>query len=359
VKILDRYIAREFLRFLGLVLATFITLYLLIDFFEKIRMFMSNAATVRQVVSHFLYTIPMIVTQTLPAAVLLGSLITFGTLSRHGEITAMKAGGISLYRIATPVAVMAAALCGVLFLFSEYVTPKTYERAEYIRLVEVQKKTSYGSFKQNAIWYRAKDAIYNFKFFDVQKNMLQGITIHYLKEMGEIAMRIDAERAEWKNGQWVFHNLLVTRFPQGDFPQLQRIREQVIALPEKPSDFQVVQKNTEEMGFFELRDYVRKLSSEGYDATRYIVDMHGKIAFSLVSLILAVIGAAFSVRSERSGGMVQSIGAGIVLGFSYWIIFAFGLSLGRSGTIPPFLAAWSANLLFGAGAIVLFRRLRT
>ncbi len=359
MKILDRYILREFVRFLGLVLATFVILYLLIDFFEKIRMFMSNAATVRQVVSHFFYTIPMIVTQTLPAAILLASLITFGTLSRHGEITAMKAGGISLYRIAAPVVGMAAVLCGVLFLFSEYVTPKTYERAEYIRLVEVQKKQSLGSFKQNAIWYRGKDGIYNFKFFDVQKNTLRGITIHYLKEMSEITMRIDAERAEWKNDQWVFHNLLITRFPKGDFPQLERIQERVVAMPEKPADFQVVQKNTEEMGFFELRGYVGKLQSEGYDATRYIVDMHGKVAFSLVSIILAVIGAAFSVRSERSGGMVQSIGAGIVLGFSYWIIFAFGLSLGRSATIPPFLAAWSANLLFGAGAIFLFKRLRS
>ncbi|HOG16547.1 MAG TPA: LPS export ABC transporter permease LptG [Syntrophales bacterium] len=359
MKILDRYVAREFLRFLGLVLATFVVLYLLIDFFEKIRMFMSNAATVRQVVTHFLYTIPMIVTQTLPAAVLLASLITFGTLSRHGEITAMKAGGISLYRIAAPVVAIAAAICGLLFLFSEYVTPKTYEKAEYIRLVEVQKKESLGTFKQNAIWYRGKDGIYNFKFFDVQRNEIQGITIHYLKDMSEISMRIDAERAEWKDGKWIFHNLLITRFPKDDFPQLERVRQQVVAMPETPADFQVVQKNTEEMGFFELREFVRKLQSEGYDATRYIVDMHGKVAFSLVSLILAVIGAAFSVRSERSGGVVQSIGAGIVLGFSYWIIFAFGLSLGRSGTIPPLLAAWSANLLFGAGAVFLFKRLRT
>jgi lipopolysaccharide export system permease protein len=87
--------------------------------------------------------------------------------------------------------------------------------------------------------------------------------------------------------------------------------------------------------------------------------MHGKIAFSLVSVILAIIGVSFSLRSERSGGVTQSIGAGIVIGFSYWLVFAFTMSLGRSGTLPPFLAAWLANVLFGAASIFMFLRVRT
>ncbi len=89
------------------------------------------------------------------------------------------------------------------------------------------------------------------------------------------------------------------------------------------------------MGFFELRDYARKLRSEGYDATRYEVDMHGKVAFSLVTVILVFIGISFSLREERGGGVSRSIGAAIVIGFSYWLVHAFSLSLGRAGTLPP------------------------
>ena len=126
MKILDRYVAREFLRFLGLVLATFVVLYLLIDFFEKIRMFMSNAATVRQVVTHFLYTIPMIVTQTLPAAVLLASLITFGTLSRHGEITAMKSCGVSLWQMAAPILLGSILLSGICLYLNANLSPRSH-----------------------------------------------------------------------------------------------------------------------------------------------------------------------------------------------------------------------------------------
>jgi len=89
------------------------------------------------------------------------------------------------------------------------------------------------------------------------------------------------------------------------------------------------------------------------------VDLHGKLAFSFVSIILLVIGISFSLRSERSGGVAQSIGAGVIIGFSYWLVFAFSLSLGRSGTLYPILAAWIPNLLFSVAAYYLIRRLNT
>ena len=113
------------------------------------------------------------------------------------------------------------------------------------------------------------------------------------------------------------------------------------------------------MGYLELKNYVKKLQFEGYDSTRYLADLHGKIAFPLVSIILAVIGISFSLKTERSGGITKSIGAGIVIGFSYWVVFAFALSLGRSGTLPPLLAAWLANIIFGSAAAVMFFRVRT
>ncbi len=101
------------------------------------------------------------------------------------------------------------------------------------------------------------------------------------------------------------------------------------------------------MGFRELRNFVRKLRQEGYDSTRYETDLHGKIAFVFVSLILALIGVTFPMRSERSGGIAQGIGIGVIIGFSYWIVFAFTLSLGRSGTVPPVVAAWATNVILG------------
>ena len=359
MKILDQYLVREFLRNLILITLCFISLFLIIDFFEKIRMFMSNQATFQQIAGHFLYRIPMIVSHILPASTLLTALMTYGYLYRHSEIVAMKANGISLYRASYPVLIIAASICVVVFFMSEWITPYTNERAEYIRLVEVQKRQSLGTFKQNQIWYRGQKGIYNFRLFDAKTNRLHGITIYYMGPEMTLSMRLDAEWGEWKEERWLLHNLLVTRFKAGEFPSLENIAEQVVDLPEKPDDFKIVQKDVETMGYFELKRYIGKLQSEGYDATRYLVDLHGKLAFPLVSIILAVIGISFSLRSERSGGIAQGIGVGLFIGFSYWLVFAFGMSLGRSGTLPPLIAAWLGNILFGAASVFLLYRIKT
>ncbi len=357
--LLDRYILREFVRWFVLIMSVFILLYLIVDFFGQIRMFLSNNATPGQMLSYFLYNLPMIATLTLPAAVLVATLLALGTLSRHNEIVAMKACGINLYRVFLPIFVCAGAICILNFLIAEFIVPDANLRAEYVKRVDIQKQQDRGAFKRDELWYRGKKGIYSFKAFDTDRDTLQGITIHDLDGHFRLLRRIDAEWAEWKDGRWVFHNTLIARFGTSDFPDISWSDRWVADLPEKPSDFKVLQKDADKMGYLELKRYIRKLSGEGYDVTRYAADLHGKLAFSFVSLILVMIGVSFSVISERSAGRARSVGAGIIIGFSYWLVHAFALSLGRSGTIPPLLSAWTANILFCILAAILARRVQT
>jgi len=361
--ILDKYILKEFIKMFFLILISLAGLYLIVDFFERIRMFLSNHATAGQMASYFFLTLPMVLSQMIPISVLLGALLSFGILSKNSEITAMKANGLSLYRLSVPVVIASFTICIVIFLLNEFVTPYTNQRAKYVKLIEVQKREKLGSFKQNEIWYRGEQGIYNFSVFDPRTNILKGIQIHFFShdDRGgiQLSRRIDAKEAVWENGEWIFKDLLVTTFIQGEVPSIERVPSQVIPLSEEPSDFTVVQKDTEEMGLLELSRYVKKMRSEGYDTTRYRTDMHGKIAFPLVSIILTILGVSFSLKSERSGGVAQSIGLGIIIGFSYWIGFAFAISLGRAGTIPPVVAAWTANLILGLAAMIMFIRVKT
>ena len=359
MRLLDKYILKEYFRSFIITSVSFIALYLIVDFFEKIRMFLSNHASVIQMATYFLFSIPMIVSLILPAAVLLATLITYSNLSKYNEITAMKANGISLYRMSSPVLIFAAVIAVSLFYFSELITPAALQKTENIVIVEVQKQKALGFFKQNEIWYHSDNAIYNFKMFDVTANILRGVTINYINPDFTLKMRIDAERAEWKDGHWIFYNLLLTRFDGNNSPVLEWSKQKIIDLPEKPNDFKIMQKDAEKMGFFDLRKYIRKIQAEGYDATRYLVDLHGKIAFPFVTLILVIIGISFSLRQERHGGVMQSLGIGIVIGFSYWIVHAFSMSLGRSGILPAILSAWLANIIFATAAAALFFRART
>lgn len=357
--LLDRYIAREFILTFLFVLLAFLCLYMVVDFFERIRMFLSNKASLAQIVSYHLYTLPSVVATMMPACVLLAALTTFGLFSRNHEIVAMKANGISLYRIARPVIAFGLIVCGLNFLLNEFVTPAANWQAEYIKYVEVQKKKEWGAFKENQIWYKSRNAIYNFKLFVPAENRLQGVTISYLDPQFNLSSRIDAREALWQGDRWELRDVLRTTFAGKDFPVIERLPTLAVDIVEAPEDFQIVQKSADQMGFRELRTYIRKLRKEGYDATRYETDLHGKIAFVFVSLILALIGVAFPMRSERSGGIAQGIGIGVIIGFSYWIVFAFTLSLGRSGTLPPVAAAWATNIILGVVAVVMFRRVNT
>lgn len=363
MKILDRYILNEFVKMFLLILASLVALYLIVDFFERIRMFLSKNASMGQMASYFLLTIPMILSQMIPVAVLLGSLMSFGILSKNSEITAIKANGLSLYRLSLPVIVASSVICIAAFLLSEFVTPHTNQKAKYVKLVEIQKKGQMGSFKQNEIWYRGEQGIYNFSMFDPHTHTLRGIRIHFFEHNSpgsmRLSQRIDAKEAVWANDRWEFRDLIITTFSRDGIPSIKRVASRTIPLSEEPSDFMVVQKDTEEMGLLELRRYTKKMRSEGYDTVRYQTDMHGKIAFPLVSIILAILGISFSLKSERSGGIAQSIGLGIVIGFSYWIVFAFAVSLGRAGTLPPVIAGWAANLVVGVAATILFIRVKT
>jgi len=357
--ILDRYVTKEFARLFFLVLALFTSLFMIVEFFERIRMFLSNNASIIQMLSYFFFMIPMMISQTLPATALLAALLTFSTLARNSEMLAMKANGISLYRTSLPVFIASLLICVFAFLNSELVTPYSNQKADNIVYVEVQKREPLGTFKQNQLWYRGQNGIYNVRLFDPKTNIIQGITINYLDNNFTLTGRIDAEKAEWKDGKWVFYNMMITHFG-GEFPSPEWVSSKVIDLPETPVDFNFVQKEAEKMGFVELKNYIARLQAEGYDATRYLVDMHGKIAFTLVIMILVTIGISFSlIRTERSGGVMQSIGVGIIIGFSYWIVHAFSMSLGRSGSIPPVLSAWFANILFGIASVIMFLRVKT
>ena len=357
--ILDRYILKEFFKWFFLTLLSFTLVYLIVDFFGRIRMFLSNHATVMQIVGHFGYGIPQIITHTLPVSVLLASLLTFSVLSRNNEIVAMKSSGVSLYRASLPLLIAAVLISAVSFLFNEFITPQANQKAKYIEFVEVKKQQKTGVYKQNQIWHRSKNAIYNFAYFDPATNILKGITINYFDQDFRLTMRIDARQARWERNEWVLSNVLISTFSKDAFPELKRESALKIDLPDTPADLKAVQKDTDEMGFFELRDFIRKLQADGFDAGRYLADMHGKIAFVMVNIILVLLGVSFSLKSERSGGIALSIGAGIVIGFSYWIVFAFSLSLGRSMALPPMLAAWSANIILGAIALVLYLRVKT
>jgi lipopolysaccharide export system permease protein len=123
-------------------------------------------------------------------------------------------------------------------------------------------------------------------------------------------------------------------------------------------DLRVLDNNADNMSYRKLKDYADNLRSGGYQAYRYLTMMHTKISAPFAAFVMVILGIPFALRSSRSGGIARGIGTSIGIGFAYFVFNAVLLSYGRSGVLPPVVAAWGANFLFVTGGIWLAMTVR-
>jgi lipopolysaccharide export system permease protein len=351
MSILRRYICREFLKILLLSMSAFVLIYLVVDFFARIDTFLEHKAPPILVFLYYLHQIPGVGFQIFPLGILMATLLGLGILSRNNEITAMKASGISLYRITFPLLVMGMLASGLCFMGNEFIVPFSNRRSDSILSTQIRKKPRKTFLRNYKVWYRSENAIYNFQVFNPQRDLLEGITLFEFDDDFKLSRRIDAKRALWEGGAWHFYDVTIRDFCRETDIQTTRFEERVIPIPETPEVFKEERRETEEMGYYDLQRYIRKIEKGGYDATRYIVDLYAKLSFPFACAIMVFIGIPFSTKTARGGGVALPIVMSIVIGFSYWILLNLSLSLGRSGLLPPPLSAFVPHVLFGLAGI--------
>jgi lipopolysaccharide export system permease protein len=287
---------------------------------------------------------------TTPMAVLMGTILTIGTLSRNSEITAIRSSGVSLLQLGRPLLMTAAAISMLLLFLQEFVNPTTNAKMNSIDQVFVKKQGQKASFRQNNIWHRDEKTILQAKLFTPEKNSLSGITIWELGPQLQPLTRIDADTGTPDKNGWQLANVFTREFGPDGAISMQRDATVFKKIDLVPADLKKVAQDAEDMGFTALWRYCRAISENGYDATRYLTMLHAKISLPFAALIMAFLGIPFSLRDGRKGGIGIGIGVSVAIGFTYFIINALLLSLGQAGALPPAVAAWAANLIFaGAG----------
>ncbi len=358
MKILNRYLAREFVLNFLMGLAAFSTTYLIVEFFERINAFMVNQAPLALMAAYFLNKIPAIIYQVSAPAVLLASIMTLGQMSRHNEVIAMKAGGVALSQLVRPLLGTVLLICFVLLAVSEFILPRTNQNVRALRDQIIHKRKSVVTFKQSQIWIHSFQTIYNIQLYDPEKNALQGVTIFRFDSGFRLTERVDGRSARWEKGQWVFSDASVTRFPVNGFPVRKGYPRLVLDLPETPNDFRIAEKNPDEMNYRQLREYVHKVERDGYNARKYRTAMHASLSFPFVGLIMAAVGIPLALRKEKGAGIAVAVGLSILVSFIYYGVFSFSLALGNAETLPPFISAWLGNLIFGLVGMYLFLSVR-
>jgi lipopolysaccharide export system permease protein len=205
------------------------------------------------------------------------------------------------------------------------------------------------------IWIKSGRRLVHINFFDPVHQQVAGVTITTMGDDFKILSRVDAAKGRYEKGQWRFEQVIEQRYQPGETDyQVQILPEKRISLSLKPQDLEVVTRKTNEMSFTQLKRYVKKVEAEGYDATTYQVDMHAKIAFPFICIIMALAGAATGMRGFVKNNLPVAVALGVVICFFYWIMYGFCLSMGYAGILPPVVAAWVTNLFcLVAGALYL------
>ena len=363
--ILDDYVLREFLTSFVLVEVSFVLLSLIFSFFELLGDIIRNHAAIATVLEYLLNLTPSMVYTITPLSVLIAVLVTLGLFQRSNELTAMKATGISLYRVIVPIFLIAAALAVALFSFDQLYLPTANRRQEALRSIikgrpprtflRPDRQWIFGEKKEGA-----PESIFDYEFFDPNKNQFANLTVFEFEPGSfHLARRIFATSVHWEPQlhAWVFENGWVRSFSGGTVSDYSTFDARTFPqIEETPQYFKKENTPASEMSFGQLARYIHDLGQSGFDTMPLRVQLDKKLAYPLVTLVMAILAVPFALTAAGKRGSLTGVAVAIGIAIAYWVIAGLFEAMGNVNTLPAMLAAWSPDLLFGlAGGYLLLR----
>ncbi len=357
--ILDDMILRDFALYLTMILASFLVLALVFTFFELLTDIVRNKVPVITLAEYLWNLSPSLIYLMAPMAVLLAVLITFGLMDKSSELTAMKATGFSIYRATLPVIILCGIFAAGLFVFDQLYIPHTNREQEILRN-QIKGKPAQTYLQADRKWiFGQNNEIYYYRVFDPDLNYFGGISIfEFDPNTFQLTRRIYAEDARWEPRlqKWVFEKGWVRKLHGASIQDYQTFDVMIFnEIHEDPSYFKKEVKQSSEMNYEELRRYIDDLQQSGFDTVRLKVQLDKKIAFPIITLVMAILAIPFSASGRRGGALV---GVAVALGIAvvYWVTAGLFEAMGDANQLPAMLAAWAPDLIFGlAGGYLLLR----
>ena len=367
MRILDRYLIKQFCFVLLFSLIAFWVIFLVVDLVEHLDKFIDKQAAFFVVVKYYFYYTPYILVLSLPVSMLLSSLFSLGQLAKHNELTAMKSAGISLYRILLPLFILAFVMSLFVMGFGEILVPITYQKMMEVKTVEIEKGKRETNIILNNVFVQEEDGrIFHLATYDTKEKIGTGALVQRFEE-NRLKEEIRAKKVRWENNGWLFEDGVERIFsdslaepghsedlgkakldslppnPTEEYQAFDKLFR--LDLKIKPEALAKRQKKPDEMGYFELADYVKIKKRSGQVVAKETTDLHLKIAFPFVNFIIVLFGAPLAANPKRSG-LAIGFAISLFISFVYYTLIRMGQSFGYSEKLPPLLAVWAANILF-------------
>jgi LPS export ABC transporter permease LptG/LPS export ABC transporter permease LptF len=363
-RILDEYVVREFLNTFFLVLAGFVMLMLVFTFFELVGDILRNHIPLSTVGDYLINLTPSMLYQIAPLAVLIAVLVTFGVLNRNSELIAMKATGISIYRLVIPIVSISAILAVSLFFFDEFYLPQANRKQEALRnTIKGRPPQTFLHPEQKWIFGQPHAGepgrIFYYQFFDPDHNEFANLSIFEFNPSSfALTRRIFAARVYWdpRTGSWCFQKGWERDMDGANVTAYREFGQTSFAeIHEEPTYFKKESLQSQEMNFGQLDNYIRDLRQSGFDTMRLRVALWHKLAYPLIAVVMAVLAIPFALSMGRRGSLT-GIAVAIAVALAYWVVDSLFGAMGSVNYLPAALAAWSADILFGlVGGYLLLR----
>jgi len=354
-RIHDRYLLRQFIRIFLYSVFAFAVIYVTVDIFEEIDNFIDHEAKLHHILIYYVYSLPFILTYIIPVSLLLGTVFALGIMARRNELTALIASGVSLTRIAAPVFITSLLVSCFSAYFNDVIVAKANRHKDDIMRYEIEKQPRGNpEVSENFHYLGEAGFLYLARSFNHVEGVLYEVVVQQFAEH-TLRRRIDARRAVWENGVWVFYDGYVRTFDGGGERVEAFDKLSVPEIRETPEDFEAEEIEVENMTFRELKGFAEKVRRTGGRAEKYLVDLWFKLSFPFAGSIFVLIGVAFA-SGKRKQSIATGFGVTLVVAFMYYALLRVGQTLGHNGVLPPLLAAQLGNVIFLMLGIVLMTR---
>ena len=359
MKIIDKYLVKQFLQTLVFGLITFVLLFIIINLFEYLGSFVDNKATISIVLQYYFYYTPEITRLVLPVAVLLACLFVSGKMSTLNELTAIKAGGVSLYRYMLPFMITTLFICIFSIYFGGYVVPEANKKKIYIE--HTYMNLGYYTGGSNIFFQDSITRIVSIASYDIERNQAIEVSIQDFdpNDATKMISRIDASRMSYDKAQKCWNLTGVVKKEFRDKTQVENISFNLTMtdLNFVPKDIINKQTKQEEMTLSELNAYAKDQVKAGNDPTETFIEFHSRIALAFSPLIVVMFGLPIST-GKRKGGLALQFGLNLLITFIYLVFMKISQAFGKNGVLDPVTTAWFANFVFLVGALYNIRRSR-
>ena len=354
MKLLDRYLLWRYLICLALSLVGLLSVSVVVDLIERIDMFIVHDAAIVSVLAYYIYRTPYWIILTLPIATLLATMFSLTSLARRNEVTAMKAAGLSLYRILAPIFAFSVLFSGLAFVVVDQVLPRATFAYNTVRN-QIRSHDRADGSRRHLLLQDVEGQILFAGSYDAGKKTARRVSWEQLSG-SHVQERRVGDRMVWRGDGWILYEAHRYLFATGAPTKLTRLDSIAMEpLTLRAADLARQQKKPEEMNYAELSDYIARARANGEDVTRHLVDLYLKISFPVTCLIIVVVGAPFAANARRAG-LANSFGLGALICFTFYSLVKAGQALGWNQIVAPLTGAWMGNLVFLLIGIALLVR---